>query len=174
MATLTCPSTDINFLSPNGFSLSIERLPNVAFFCQDVELPGISLPPLAQANPLSRIQIPSDRMDFEPLNLTFTVDERMNNWIEVFNWIKGLGFPEEWQQYTQENNRGMPGLSELSRNYSDAELMILGSNNVPVRTIQFKDVFPVSLGGIKFSSTNNDVQYATANLTLEYSYYTIV
>jgi hypothetical protein len=148
-------------------------MPNVAFFAQDVELPGFSLPPLDQTTPLSRIQVPSDRMDFEPLNLTFLVDEQMNNWMEVFNWVKGLGFPEQWEQYTQENNRGMPGLSELSRNYSDAELMILGSNNVTVRKVQFKDCFPTALSGIRFSTTNTDVQYATASLTLEYSYYTV-
>lgn len=173
MANLACPSTDTNFLSPNGFQLTIERLPKVAFFCNSVTLPGVSLPPLSTATPLSTVEIPSDKMIFEPLTLTFIVDEKMHNWVEVFNWIRGLGFPQAYDEYIRENDRGVIGLSELSRNYSDAELAILGSNNIPVRRFMFRDCFPTALSGVRMSSDTTDVQYVTADLTLEYSYYTI-
>ena len=171
MANLSCPSTELNFLSPNGFTLSIDRLPDVAFFTQEIALPGITLPALEQPTPFSVIEVPSDKMIFEPLTLTFAVDEKMKNWLSVFKWLQGLGFPKDYSQYVEENDRGMPGSSELARNYSDAKLIVLGSNNMPVKTFNFVDCFPTSLGGITFATTNNDVQYATATLTLGYTLY---
>ena len=174
MSKLTCPSIDLKYLSPNGFIFTIERLPKVSFFAKDVTLPGISLQALEEPTPLGTIEIPSDRMIFDRLNLSFIVDEKMDNWIEVFRWMQGLGFPENYRQYTIENNRrGFNKSADLPKNYSDAKLIILGSNNVKVRTVNFIDCFPTSLGGIKFDSQNTDVPYAVSDLTLEYSYYTI-
>lgn len=172
MANLSCPSTDLNFLSPNGFLLSIERLPKVNFFCQQVSLPGVSLASLEEPTPLSTIKLPSERLEFEQLTLSFAIDGQMNNWLEVFNWMKGLGFPENNTQYTTENLvRGFDTSSDLAKNYSDARLVILGANNNAIRAFNFVDCFPISLSGIQFDSQNNDVPYVTANLTLEYSYY---
>ena len=172
MATLSCPSSDLNFLSPNGFILSIERLPKVTFFCQQVNLPSISLAGLETPTPLSVIKIPSERLEFSDLQLQFAIDGQMNNWVEVYNCMKGLGFPETSTQYTTENMlRGFSESSELANNYSDARLIVLGPNNTPVRTFSFVDCYPTQLGGVEFSSTNTDVPYATASLTLEYSYF---
>lgn len=174
MPTLTCPSTDLNFLSPIGFRLSIERLPNVAFFTQEIQLPTVTLEPLEEATPLSVIKVPSERLNFGELNITFAVDGQMNNWFEAFKWMRGLGFPEDQTQYTVENQiRSFEASSELAKNYSDAKLMVLGANNAPIRTFNFVDCFPSSLGGIQFGTTYTDVQYATASLTLEYSYFTV-
>lgn len=171
MATLTCPSVDLNFLSPNGFMLSIDRTPKVSFYTQEVNLPGLSIASLDTPTALSSISIPSDKLNFEPLVFTFIVDEQMENWLELFRWMRGLGHPESYEQYTTENNRSFRQMAELERNYSDVTLQVLGSNNLPVRTFRFVDCFPTSIGGITFNSTNTDVQYATATVTLEYSYF---
>lgn len=175
MTNLQCPSIDMNFLVPNGFMFKVDRLPTVSFFTQSIDLPALSLPSLNMPTPLSAIEAPSDVLQFASLNVPFIVDERMNNWVEVFKWMRGLGFPENYPQYSVENRvrNGMVGMSELQRNYSQATLAVLGSNNVPVREFTFVDCFPVTLSGISFSSSNTDVQYATASVELQYSYYYI-
>lgn len=173
MATLTCPSTDLNFLSPTGFMLVIERLPKVSFFAQNVALPTVSLETLEQSTPLSVIQIPSDRLNYNPLSINFIVDEQMNNYMEVFRWMRGLGFPESYDQYTLENNRGLEAASELQRNYSEAKLIILGASKTPVRTVTFHECFPISLSGFETDTTITDVQYIRSTLELQYSYFDI-
>ena len=167
--------TNTNFLSPNGYSLSINRLPHVSFFSQMVNIPGITLDRLDQPTSLVKIAIPGDHISFQPLQMQFVVDENMNNYFEVFKWIRGLGHPESHAQYALENkNDNNSFASELQNNYSDAVLIVLGSNNVPVRTFTFVDCFPSSLDiSENFSSMNTDVQYVTASLTLEYSYFTV-
>jgi len=169
-----CPSQNLNFLSPNGFRFSIERLPTVSFFTQTISLPDISLDDVSQPTPLSRIAIPGDQLTFNPLTVPFVVDEEMRNWTEAFKWIQGLGFPESHRQYTTEQlMRGYNETAELPKNYSDAFLTILGSNNMAVKTFRFVDCYISGLGGITFASTNTDVQYATSMLSLNYSYFKI-
>jgi hypothetical protein len=173
-ANTGCPSQDLNFLSPNGFRFSIERLPKVSFFTQTIALPDVSLGDNGVATPLSRIAIPGDDLTFSPLVVPFIVTADMSNWLEIWRWIQGLGFPESYDQYTTEQNtRGPSGSSDLAKNYSDAFLTVLGSNNVAVKTFRFVDCFPTSLSGISFASTNTDVQYATAQIVLNYSYFKI-
>lgn len=169
-----CPSMELNFLSPNGFLFSVERLPTVSFFSQSISLPNLSLADIGQQTPLSRIAIPSDQLEFGPLVVPFIVDEQMKNYLEVFAWLRGLGFPEDYQQYTVEQmTRAHMSNEDLPRNYSDATLTILSSNFMPVKTFRFVDCFPTSLDGISFSSANTDVQYATSSVTFNYSYFKI-
>ena len=174
MANLECPSTDINFLSPNSFRFNIERLPGVSFFAQEVQIPGISIIPLEEATPLTSMKLPSDRLDFEPLQIPFIVDEQMKNWNEVFRWMRGLGLPEKYEQYREVNqSRGFADQNEEARNYSDATLIVLNSSNTPVKTLFFKECYPLSMSSIQLATTNTDVQYAICTLTLEYNYYTV-
>jgi hypothetical protein len=176
MPSSTCPSINTNFLSPNGFLLQIERLPLVSYFTQSISLPSLSLPPQNQSTPFSDIGLPGDKLEFEDLVVPFKVDSDMANYLEAFKWIQGLGFPENNTQYTTENqprSQSFAIQSELSRNYSEAKLIILGSNNQPLKTFNFIDCFPIALTGIEFSSTNTDVDYASSSLTLRYSYFNV-
>ena len=43
---------------------------------------------------LKDLPIPGDKMEFEDLNVRFLVDENLENYMEIQNWMRGLGFPE--------------------------------------------------------------------------------
>jgi hypothetical protein len=174
MTTLACPSTNLDFLNPTRFSLSILRLPKVSFFIQTTELPGLAINPLESPNPLTNIMIPDDKMSFETLNCTFKVDVNMDNWFEVYQWMQGLGFPEQYEQYRRENNKyAYTNMSDLAKNYSEAKLFVHGPGGNVVRTFNFADCLPIQLGGISFDATATDVDFATASLTLSYTYYSV-
>ena len=38
-------------------------------------------------------------IDFGDLNIRFLVDEDLTNFMEIQNWIRGLGFPESIQEF---------------------------------------------------------------------------
>jgi hypothetical protein len=61
--------------------------------------------------------------------------------------------------------------SELAKNYSDATLQILDSNNNPVRTVTFQDIFPTSLETLTFASTNDGVNYLIGSATFKFGLY---
>lgn len=169
MNRLACPSVDTNFLDSNDFALVIERLPNVSFFSNSVELPSVSLVSLGEATPLSNMKIPGDQLTFDSLSVTFYVDAKMDNYLEVFKWMQGLGFPESRAQYTTENNTRDPNLTELEKNFSDAKLIVLNAG----KQFNFVDCFPTRLSGIRFETQQQDVVYAVATVDLDYSYFTI-
>lgn len=171
--TLTCPLPGtINALSPNGFLFSIEKLPGVSFFAQQVNLPDLSIGAPEVGTSLSTMLMTGETLTYGSLNVQFLVDEKMDNFVAVHNWLVGLGFPQSHGQYEKFlADDGRPAQAELPKHYSDAVLAILGTNNKPVRSIRFIDAFPTNLDSIMFSSVNDDVQYIGGNATFRYSYY---
>lgn len=171
-STISCPvPANINPLSPNGYMFSISKLPSISFFCQSVNIPGITLGAPEFGNPFNVAPIPGETLTYDQLTVQFLVDENMENYRAIYNWIIALGFPESYQQYTTFVSGDTTNYSELARNYSDASLQILsGSNNIAAQ-IQFNDMFPISLDSLQFAGTNTDVQYLVGNATFRYGYY---
>ena len=176
MNTLSCPiPSNINPLSPNGFMFSVQKLPGLSFFCQQIEIPSITLPHINQATPLSTNIMAGDVVEYGELNVQFLIDERMENYTAVWNWMISLGFPESWEQYTDYRNQTtVQQLSEVKKNFSDGFIQILGSNNKVVQTIEIYDMYPTNLQSLTFQSTNADVTYLVGNATFKYDLYKFV
>jgi hypothetical protein len=171
---LTCPVPEnTNPLSPNGFRFTIEKLPEVEYFCQEINIPGITLGEPIFATPFRSIPVPGDMLTYDTLNLKFLVSADMENYISIYNWIVALGFPESYDQYVNYISASQLGsLGELAKNYSIGTMQILTNTNTPLRTMTIYDLFPVSLGSLTFLSTNQDVQYLVGDATFRFSYYT--
>lgn len=169
MSKFQCPfPSNLNPLSPGGFQLIIEKLPGVSFFSQSVTLPSVNLFDSNQSTPFVDVPIPGEKLQYEPLTVTFLIDESMINYKEVYNWLLGLAYPDNNEQYQNFiNTQG--NLSELQKLYSDAKLIILGNNLNPIQTISFIDTYPVNLGSLSFTTTDSDINYLTATLTLNYT-----
>ena len=173
MTTLTCPiPSNLTPLSPNGFQFTVQKLPSLSFFCQQVILPGLTLGAPEFGNPFANKPIPGESLTYDQLQVQFLVDENMDNYKAIYNWIIGLGFPQSYQQYINFKSQDeINSINELSTNYSDGTLQILGSNNKIVQEVQFYDMFPVTIDSLMFQSTNQDVNYLVGNATFRYGYY---
>lgn len=164
----------INPLSPNGFQLYISRLPTLTYWSQEVELPEITLGASKVATPLVNWHAPGEKLEFNPLKLSFLVDENLENFIAIFDWMIGLGFPTTHDEYKAmlERHRRFSSETELALGFSDGFLKILDSNNLPIKSIIFKDLFPISLNASsKLSSINNSVNYMVADVIFLYTTY---
>ena len=148
---------NINFLSPVGFHFSIEDLPGTNWFLTSANLPGITLGEITQPTPFVQAAIPGNDLTFEPLSVTFLVDEDLQNWRELYDWLIGLGFPEQHSQY--------------KTRLSDATLVILNSNMNPNYRIIFKDLFPTSVSEILFDSASPDIEGIKATASFRYLNY---
>jgi hypothetical protein len=170
--TISCPiPSDINPMSPNGFSFTISKLPELSFFCQQVTLPALSIGAPEQTNPFINAVLPGEIATFDQLQVQFLVDSQMLNYKAIYNWLVALSFPENHQQYTTFIGNDENRYSELAKNYSDGSLSMLTGNNTIASTVTFIDLFPISLEGLTFQSTNSDVQYLIGNATFRYTYY---
>ena len=165
-----------NFLSPNGFRFSLRRCPQAAFFCNQANIPDMTLGVTEQATYLKNIPVPGDKIEFGDLNLRFLVDEDLGNYMEIQKWIRGLGFPESLDEFEKlESQAEIFGryTQDQDNIYSDGTLSILSSNLIPKFQIFFRDLFPYSLSTMTFDATQTDQEYFTADVSFKYTIYTI-
>lgn len=153
-----------NLLQTNKFTFIIPNLPFVSYQCQSVSFPGVSTSEVLVETPLSATYRHGDKLQFDPLVLTFMVDEDMRNWEEAFNWIKGLTFPTSGREYTEQKKKGL---------YHDGTLTINKNSNIRNMRFYFTACHPTSLGPINFSTSDDANMVALADLTLRYDTFRI-
>lgn len=160
---------NINFLSPMKFRFFIKKTPHLNFFTQQVNLPSIELPPTSYENPWVVIPEAGDHIVYEDLKVSFKVDEDLENYLEIHNWIRGLGFPTDFKEYKDlKEKKSYTGEGLVS----DISLMMLSNKDNPIFEVTYIDAFPYYLSGIQFSSTNKENQ-VTATAHFKYTYYDI-
>ena len=177
MATRPSQLENRNFLAPVGFKFNLKRSPGAAFFCNQANIPDITLGVTEQPTYLRQIPTPGDMMDFGDLNIRFLVDEDLKNFMEIQNWIRGLGFPESIQEFRDLETSGTVPRRDFVQSgqdiYSDGTLQILSSNFNAKFNVNFKDLFPTSLTTLTFDATDTDIEYFTADASFKYTSYNL-
>jgi hypothetical protein len=162
-----------NFLSPVGFKFTLAKEPKAAFFCNSATIPEIVLGTATQPSYLKDLDVPGDKISYGDLYIRFLVDENLENYMAIHNWITGLGYPETTEQYATAITNP-DGIRDPKQVFSDGTLRVLNSNLRDNALIKFKDLFPVSLSSLEFDATITEVQYLTAEVTFKYTVYTIL
>tara|TARA_A100001388_G_scaffold4722_1_gene3458 strand:- start:419 stop:952 length:534 start_codon:yes stop_codon:yes gene_type:complete len=159
-----------NFLSGVAFKFNLTKFPKVDFFSNSARIPELSLELAQQSSYLKNIAVPGERLTYGDFTLRFLVDENMENYVSVYNWLKGLGFPETTQQF-RDVTTDSKGQRDPKEAFCDGTLRILNSNYREVGKVKFNDLFPTSLTSLDFDATATDVQYLTAEATFKYTIY---
>ena len=152
--------TNINQLNVVSFATNFLRMPGINYFCQRVNIPGLSLANTIQSTPFANIPIEGDVLEFEDLSLAFVVDEDMQNYLELYNWLHALGFPERYAQYDSQAGKDIK---------SDVNIIIHTNKSNPNYNVVFKDVFPVTLGAISFDTNNTGLEPIVIDATFKYT-----
>ena len=177
----------LDYASPTQFRFGINQLPKVEFFTVAANLPGISAGTVTQATPFKDIPLMGEKMEYENLSISFIVDEYLENYISLHNWMVGIGFPENREQFrtfrdVTSNTPAGGGTPTVDRigsatadraMYSDAFLQILSNKNNPIVEVNFENAFPISLSALDFTQTATDVEYMTASAEFAYQIYEI-
>ena len=202
MTTDTSPisrqPTVLDYSSPTQFRFMIHQLPKVEFFTTAANIPAISLGELVIPTPYKSIPILGDNLTFDNLSISFIVDEELQNYRTIHDWMIGIGFPKSRQQFIDFRNsgsntpqegqggntgtgisnkdiggRGGPAIADKAF-YTDATLTILSNKNNPIVEVRFSDLFPVALSGLDYNQNVTDVEYITATIDFRYKLYEMV
>ena len=158
-------STNPNFLSPLSYKFVLQRTPNLNFNIQSVRLPGMTLSSTETATPF--VSIPnSGKITYSPLTITFRVNEDMTDYLEIHNWMKGLGSPSDFTGYANLKNSDQ-GL------YSDATLVINNSRKLGNLSAKFIQMFPVDISDLQFTTMDTDVNYLECTVDFRFMSYEI-
>ena len=161
-----------NFLSGVAFKFNLGKFPKVDFFSNSARIPELNLELTRQPSYLKNIDVPGERLTYGDLTLRFLVDENMENYISVYTWLKGLGFPESTKEF-KELTTDKDGQRDPKEAFCDGTLRILNSNYREVAKVKFIDLFPTSLTSLEFDATNTDIQFFTAEATFKYTIYNL-
>ncbi len=162
-----------NLLSPVGFKLTLNTKRKIDFFSNTATIPALTLGTALQTTPLRNIDVPGDELLYDDFQIEFLVDEDLVNYMVVHNWLTGLGFPESYQEFkTLTTDPEQQKDDKLQ--YVDGSLHILNSNLRDIAVVKFQDLFPVSLTGLEFRATDDDINYFTASATFKYMMYNIL
>ena len=166
MATLT---ENFNYLQPTSFKLVIDRknYPNLEFFCQSITHPGMILNPVELGIPrLAGLPIAGESLTFNELSTNILVDENMNGYEEMYNWILRL-------VNTNMGDNRYPGVSTGGSipSYADITLSILSSHNNQTKQVRYIDCVPTSLGQMDMSAVAGDTIAITFPVTFRFSYF---
>jgi hypothetical protein len=158
----------VNLLQPTAFKITIDRqhYANLEFFAQSVLHPAMTLNAIeVPYQRVGSIPFAGDKLVFGEVSAIVIIDEDMNAYVEMYNWMKRL----------VETNQVNP----LDRNdtnpttFADVTVSVLSSHNNPTRSIKYVDCVPTLLGDVSFEATSGDIEYLTFPVSFRFSYFTI-
>ena len=149
-----------NYLNPSSFVLTLDSqtYSGAEWTIQTMMLPDVT----AEGAPLQYKQInvgrASDKIAFGTFEISYLIDEDLLNYKEIFDWLKS----------------NVETTHTATNHVRDLTLTIMNSANNVTKQIKFVDAYPTSISSLPFDITTTDVEYLTAVVTFDYSYYEFV
>lgn len=165
MPTSLPANTNFNILSSVSFQFFILRSPNVNFHIQTAKVPGVTLGVSPAPTPFSTLKIPSEHMDWEEFSIEFLMDEDVNGYFEIWNWLVGLGRPNDSSGYkalAEQKPASSLGI------YSDLSLLIMDSKRNLNLQCDVQDAFPIALTTMQFDATESDLTFMPVTATFAF------
>ena len=189
MASVKRQPDKLDYASPTQFRFGIHQLPKVEFFSTAATIPAIALSDVIVPTPFKSIPMMGDQLTYDNLSVSFIVDEYLENYLSIHEWMTAIGFPKNRTQFSQfkSNTSNTPSTaSSPSRDigdvqkptsanalFSDATLTVLSNKNNPIVNVFFRDLYPIAMTGLSYNQAATDVEYLTAEITFAYQLYEI-
>ena len=192
MATVQTQPDKLDYASPTQFRFGIHQLPKVEFFAVSATIPAIALSDVLVPTPFKSIPMMGDQLTFDNLSVSFIVDEFLENYLSIHEWLTAIGFPKNRKQFSdfKTNISNTPATARSSAStstdigdvqspspnnalFSDATLTILSNKNNPIVNVFFRDLYPVAMTALDYNQQATDVEYITASIDFAYQIYEI-
>ena len=190
--TIERQPTKLDYASPTQFKFGIHQLPKVEFFTTTATVPAIALSDVVIPTPFKSIPMQGDQLTFDNLTINFIVDEFLENYLSLHEWMTAIGFPKTRKQFSdfKTNTSNTPAavrsgaststdigdVQKPSPNnalFSDATLTILSNKNNPIVNVLFRDLYPVAMSALEYDQAATDVEYLSASVDFAYQIYEI-
>lgn len=149
---------DISKSSQSNYYCVFGKIPNLVFYLQSYSLPSVTNRKITinMPNHASAYNVSGHTNDYEPMTMNFIMDENFLCYFRILEWMRK---------------------NEVVENFEDAisrmTLVILNNAKQPIIRVNFRDVFPDTLGDITFSNMSADSitfysMFTTYNYSIEY------
>ena len=181
--------TVFDYSQNNQFQLNIPIFPLTQWFVVSCNVPGVTMGQGVVPTPLIDVPLMGDKLTYDQFNMTFLVDEKLKNYIELHDWLVNMAAPQNHDQFGARNSEYVISPSQPTkfyRNgeevtgstsdrdlYCDIQLTILSSKNNPVAVITMQNAFPVTLSALDYTQQDTDTTYVQGNVSFAFMLYTI-
>ena len=149
--------SNLNQLNVVGFEVNFSRIPTTEYFCQRVNIPAVILGETHESNPFMNTPLEGDTLSFEALSISFILDEDMQNYLEIYNWMTAIGFPRDYTQFAA-LKRPEKFPSETEGLYSDVNIILHTNKANANYMVTFTDIFPTALSSVQLDSTATTIE----------------
>lgn len=175
MAELT---TNVNYLQPTGFAINISRehYPNLQYFCQSVQHPGIDVASVEMPFRRVNVPFPGDKLEFGLVSFTFLLDEDLQGYLEMYQWLRRQvedDYATSTQSLLNTKTGGTSIFTEIPTE-ADITVSILDSYNNVSKQIKYFSAFPTSISTIELSALRADPEPITFDSTFRFAYFEIL
>ena len=174
MTALNRTPQNTNYLQPTKYLLTFDRIGAVQYFCQEINIPGVNLGQTSSPTPLYDLPIVGNKVNYNSLDIGFTVDEAMVSWKNLHDWFRAIASPKSFADRNTLTTIQNAYKSSSLTSYSDATLTILSALNNPIVRIQFYNVFPISLSDIKFDTKESADEIITGQASFAFEYFDFI
>ena len=181
--------TVFDYSQNNQFQLNIPIFPLTQWFVVSCNVPGVTMGQGVVPTPLIDVPLMGDKLTYDQFSMTFLVDEKLKNYIELHDWLVNMAAPQNHDQFggrTSEyvispsqptkfyrNGEEVTGSTSDRDLYCDIQLTILSSKNNPVAVITMQNAFPVTLSALDYTQQDTDTTYVQCNVSFAFMLYTI-
>ena len=178
--------TVFDYSQSNQFKVFFPIFPITEWFVVRANIPSVQLGVADRYTPFVNIQLVGDHITYGDFSITFIVDENLKNYMEMYNWVKNIGFPFEHKQFNvlnrpdygnrsggQKYNPENDTYSKVHDEdlYSDIHMQIMTGKNNLIAQCEIYDAFPTTLGAIEYSQQETDMTYAMCEVGFAYSWF---
>ncbi len=146
---------ETNPLTSVQYKFEIHNLPSVTYGAQSIILPSMQTDAPLMSTPRRSVPLTGTQLNFDPFNITFLVDDELNNYSELYNWMI----------YTVTHP------FDKATHVSDATLHILHGDLTPNKKITFIDCFPTLVAELPFESHVNDSDVIECSAVFNFAYF---
>ena len=145
---------DISAAAVSNFYCVFENIPNIIYFLQKFNLPGVTAKNINIERPQGADKLPifAHSLSMDDMTLSFLMDENFTSYFTLYNWM----FEDQYRFYNEDC-------------FTRMMLVILNNAKVPIIRMMFHSVLPVSIEAVSFESQSAEPIIWTSTFTY-YSY----
>ena len=154
---MTTSNLQLNPAKSTSFVFSITHRKDISLRIQNSTVGSVNLGATPFPGRIADLLLPSNKLDFGPMNLRFVVSEDLREWFEIYKWMIAITKASDAH------------LSETET----AELTVLDSNNREVMRVIYSGIYPLTLGELTYSIADEEVSLV-ADLTVQFDKFDLV
>lgn len=152
----------LNYLLPTKASLDVIGASGFSLNVQTFQIPTIFGYVAEQPTPNAIRPLPGNKMIYDTLKISFLVNENLEAWLEMHNWIRGCYAPENTSEF-----------KDKKLYLEEIVLTTYSSANNPLFKFRFHDAFPVRLDEISFNIQQETAEPVKSKVEFSYLRYDV-